>query len=240
MILHTEIHGSGEAIVFLHTGLQTSATDFIPQQTAFLEDYQVISPDLRGHGKSAATDISNFFEDSANDLNETLENLGLYSVHIVGASLGALVAIYFAKRFPDRLKSLTISGVTKQKPENWREMHRADVTAQTELLNNEEVVGYFKNLHGAGWDRFITMGRNEQWYPFHETSDLTGIAAPVLVMAGEGNSTESISAIDYGREQENVHVAILPFGSHLIHAEQPELYSKTLELFLKNIPPQQM
>lgn len=234
MILHTEINGSGEAIVFLHTGLQTSATDFIQQQNTFIKDYQVISPDLRGHGKSITTDISNFFEDSATDLHETLENLGLHSVHIVGASLGALVAIFFAKRFPDKVKSLTISGVTKQKPENWRELHRAEVAVQAGLLNNEEAVDYFNHLHGAGWDRFITMGRNAEWYPFHETSDLTGIAAPVLVMAGEGNSNESISAIDYGKEQENVHVAILPFGSHLIHAEQPELYSKILGLFLKN------
>ena len=118
-------------------------------------------------------------------------------------------------------------------------MHRADVAAQVGLLNHEEAVSYFNSLHGAGWDRFITMARNEQWYPFHETSDLTSIAAPVLVIAGEGNSNESISAIDYGKEQENVHVAILPFGSHLIHAEQPELYSKILELFLKNGQPQQ-
>jgi len=96
MILYTEIKGSGEAIVFLHTGLQTSATDFIQQQNDFMKDYQVISPDLRGHGKSITTDTSNFFEDSATDLYETLENLGLHSVHVVGASLGALVAIFFA------------------------------------------------------------------------------------------------------------------------------------------------
>ncbi|MFZ3589496.1 hypothetical protein ACOI1C_09480 [Bacillus sp. DJP31] len=37
MLLHTEIFGDGEPIIFLHTGLQTGLTDFEHQREIFLE-----------------------------------------------------------------------------------------------------------------------------------------------------------------------------------------------------------
>ena len=234
MILHTVTKGSGEALVFLHSGLQTSTTDFIQQQSMFSEQYQVISPDLRGHGKSTAADISDFFKDSAQDLDETFNKLDLQSAHIVGASLGALVAIVFAKRFPSRVKTLTISGVTKQKPDNWQSLHQQEAEMQAQLLENEEAVSYMNDLHGPDWKRFIDMGKSENWYPFNETDDLSRISSPVLVIAGEGSMNESLSAIGYREEQENIHISIIPFASHLVHEEQPELYSEVLGRFLEN------
>jgi len=50
--------------------------------------YIVILPDLRGHGKSIENNLSNFFEDSAMDIEETLNKLDVKSVHLVGCSLG--------------------------------------------------------------------------------------------------------------------------------------------------------
>ena len=52
MILHTNIIGEGEPIVFLHSGLQTGESDFIYQCEHFSKNYKVILPDLRGHGRS--------------------------------------------------------------------------------------------------------------------------------------------------------------------------------------------
>ncbi|WP_369903297.1 alpha/beta fold hydrolase [Bacillus manliponensis] len=75
MILHTEVLGDGEPIVFLHTGLQTGLTDFEYQREYFKGKYKIILPDLRGHGNSVENDFTNFFEDSALDIAETLNNL---------------------------------------------------------------------------------------------------------------------------------------------------------------------
>lgn len=119
MILHTEEMGTGEAMVFLHTGLQTGLTDFEYQREFFKSSFQVVLPDLRGHGKSVSNNLSNFFEDAAMDLFDTLEKKEMESVHIIGASLGALVGLFFSKRFPKKVKSLTLSGITPGKPENW-------------------------------------------------------------------------------------------------------------------------
>lgn len=234
MILHTEKFGTGEPIIFLHTGLQTSLTDFEYQRDHFKTTYQVILPDLRGHGKSISNDVTNFFEDAANDLADTLVKHEVDAAHIVGASLGALVGIFFAKRFPTKVKSLTISGVTAGKPGNWREMHQADLAFQTQLLENEQAVDYFNELHKSDWRQFIYMGRNEEWYPFQETEELSALQMPILFIAGEANQNETKGALSYPAANPNVHVAIIPFASHLVHTEQPEMYTKIMELFFQN------
>ena len=87
LILHTEILGNGEPIVFLHTGLQTGLTDFEYQREYFQKNFKVILPDLRGHGKSIAEVYSNFFEDSASDLADTLDDLNIERAHIVAVPL---------------------------------------------------------------------------------------------------------------------------------------------------------
>lgn len=235
MILHTEEMGTGEAMVFLHTGLQTGLTDFEYQREFFKSSFQVVLPDLRGHGKSVSNNLSNFFEDAAMDLFDTLEKKEMESVHIIGASLGALVGLFFSKRFPKKVKSLTLSGITPGKPENWSQMHQDDVEVQTQLLQNKEAVNYFDQLHAADWKQFLYMARNDEWYPFEETKDLAGIPSPILLIMGEGNPNETEGAISYRSMHHNVHVSIIPFASHLVHAEQPKLYSEVLELFLKSL-----
>ena len=232
MILHTEVMGKGEPVVFLHTGLQTGLTDFEYQRDHFEKSYTIILPDLRGHGKSSEDDFSNYFEDCAQDLTETLKSLEIESAHIVGCSLGALVGLFFAKRFSTMVKSVTLSGITAEKPDDWLKMNKEDVATQTQLLQNEEVVHHFNQLHQSNWKQFLYMARNDDWYPFHETNNLNGIHVPILFIIGEGSKHETKSAMDYSKMKDNVHVAIFPFAGHLVHSEQPLIYTEILEEFL--------
>ena len=60
MILHAHISGEGEPIVLLHSGGMTGLVEYEEQAKTFGEqNYQVIRPDLRGHGKSG--DIGELF-----------------------------------------------------------------------------------------------------------------------------------------------------------------------------------
>lgn len=235
LILHTEVYGEGETIVFLHTGLQTGLTDFVYQREYFKHNFKVILPDLRGHGKSIENNLSNFFEDSAIDVAETLNDIDVKSVHLVGCSLGALVGLCFAKKFPHKVKSLTISGVLSTKPVSWNEMHKKEVESHAQLLQNEDAFNYFDNLHSSDWRKFLYMAQDELWYPFHMTKDLDGINSPVLYMVGEGNKGETKGAILYPLLKEDVHVSIIPFASHLVHSEQPEIFTKVLDAFIKRV-----
>ncbi|WP_144510446.1 alpha/beta fold hydrolase [Bacillus sp. FJAT-22090] len=232
MILHTNVTGNGEPIVFLHTGLQTGLTDFIFQREYFGNTYQVISPDLRGHGQSKTNNIQNFFEDSAKDLSETLAHLNIKNVHLVGCSLGALVAIKFALMFPEIISTLSISGITPLKPENWLELHEQDVKGQAEVLNSKEIAGYFDQLHTSDWRQFIYSGKDENWYPFEDVAKISGFTFPTLFMVGEDKAHETIGATILSNRNKNIHIAIVPFAGHLVHTDQPQVYTNILETFI--------
>ena len=237
MILHTSIVGEGEPVIFLHTGLQTGEIDFDYQREYFKKNYKVILPDLRGHGKSETEhlEVLNYMEKSAVDLKETLDHLQIEKAHIVGVSLGALVGLVFAKRFPDRVIGLTLSGIVSEKPHNWEELQATDVEMQKAVLNNKEAVNYFSNLHSSDWKSFITMTQDRDWYPFDETADVSGILCPSLLIVGEGNPQEVKGVLNYPEMNDNFHVAVVPFAAHLVHSDQPELYTMILDRFLEGV-----
>ncbi|MBX0358533.1 alpha/beta fold hydrolase [Halobacillus sp. Nhm2S1] len=234
MILHTDVVGDGEPLVFLHTGLQTGKTDFDKQGEYFSSKYQVISPDLRGHGESPSEDSDNYFNQAADDLAATLSSLGINHAHITGCSLGALLAIFLAKRHPEFVRTLAISGVTPLKPENWKSMNEEESKFRLNLLKDEETCAYFDSLHGEGWQRFIHMGQDDDWYPFEAIRSIQTLTMPILYVIGEGLEHEVHGLMDYKEQSDSVHTAVLPFASHLVHTEQPDLYNKTLEVFLSN------
>lgn len=190
---------------------------------------------MRGHGLSPSVDIQNYFEDSASDLLETLNLHELDAIHLVGSSLGALVAIKFALMYPERIITLTLSGIITVKPENWTEIHNEDVSYQANLLENEEAVAYFDQLHGENWRHFILMGKNSNWYPFQDMNMLSSCSFPTLVMVGEGQKNETNIALEYPMNNSNVHIAIVPLAAHLVHSDQPKIYSLILEEFIQQI-----
>lgn len=234
MILHHTIKGEGEPIVFLHTGLQTGKTDYIDQWQYFSEEYQVILPDLRGHGQSLCSDFTNYIENAAIDIKETLDHLKVNSAHIVGCSIGGLVGIVLTRLYPEKVKSLSISGILPKKPNNWEELHNQQVKMQRQLLRNEEQVEYFNELHYANWRELIYLARDEDWYPFDQTKTLSDLQVPVLYMVGEANPVEVEGATVYS-DSEHFHSAVIPFAGHMVHVEQPELYTSILEKFLVKI-----
>lgn len=61
------------------------------------------------------------------------------------------------------------------------------------------------------------------------------MTSPVLYMVGEGNKIETKGALLYPAMKEDVHVCIIPFAAHLVHDEQPEIYTKVLERFLQEV-----
>jgi pimeloyl-ACP methyl ester carboxylesterase len=233
MILHTTVLGSGEPILFLHTGLQTGLTDFIEQQKYFSNNYTLLLPDLRGHGESVCNEFERYFENSANDIFETLNSLNICECHIIGCSLGAIIGLYVAKAYPHLVKSLTVSGILPIKPDNWDEINEKEVKLQQALLEDSNAVSYFNSLHNeTSWRSLLDLTNDNSWYPFHVTGDVSDISSPVMIIVGEGNKNETQGAIYYQKVLPHAHIAVIPFASHLVHDQEPEIYSKILEKFL--------
>ncbi len=93
-----------ETIVFLH-GLGASSLSWEYQVDYFKENYRLIIPDIRGHGKSALGSDSFSFERCADDVYAILQDLNISKVHLCGFSFGGMVAFEFAVKYPDALHS---------------------------------------------------------------------------------------------------------------------------------------
>ena len=109
--LFYEQAGTGETILFIH-GAQEDYRVFMPQLDLLKEDYNVISYSRRYNYPKASKyqeGIPYSPETEAEDLETLINLLKVKSVHIVGHSYGALVAMEYTHKNPDKVQSLTLS-----------------------------------------------------------------------------------------------------------------------------------
>tara|TARA_R110001592_G_scaffold116059_1_gene316993 strand:- start:131245 stop:132039 length:795 start_codon:yes stop_codon:yes gene_type:complete len=99
--------GQGEPVILLH-GLGISREDWQPQIKYLSQHYRVIAPDFRGHGESEKPDTNYSIPIHAADISALMDKLGLGAAHIVGLSMGGMVAFQLAADSPERLLSMTI------------------------------------------------------------------------------------------------------------------------------------
>jgi pimeloyl-ACP methyl ester carboxylesterase len=73
-------------------------------------DFDVIRYDLRGHGDAPTRPLVESVDDFVDDLLAQLDEAGVAAAHVVGFSLGGLIAQRAAIREPDRVTTLTVIG----------------------------------------------------------------------------------------------------------------------------------
>ena len=95
-------------IVFIHgVGLTKEIWD---PQINFFKDYNTLTYDLLGHGKTPLKKSKVNFEDLSKQLVKLINELNFNRIHLIGFSLGALIARHFASEHSDKLSSLIIHG----------------------------------------------------------------------------------------------------------------------------------
>jgi pimeloyl-ACP methyl ester carboxylesterase len=89
-----------------------------PQVQALRRDVRVITYDMLGHGGSSLPGANPTLEEYAVQLAALLDGLQIEAAHIVGHSMGALVALEFALRYPARaLSVVTLNAVYDRTPD---------------------------------------------------------------------------------------------------------------------------
>ena len=95
-------------IVFIHgVGLNQ---DIWKPQIDFFKDYTTLTYDLLGHGKTPLSKAKVNFNDFFKQLLSLINELEFEKIHLIGFSLGALIARHFASEHSDKLCSLIIHG----------------------------------------------------------------------------------------------------------------------------------
>jgi pimeloyl-ACP methyl ester carboxylesterase len=108
------VAGKGEPVVLIH-GLYSSAgiNWQLPGTVKLLaEHYQVIALDLRGHGRSGKPKEEDAYgPQMAEDVIRLMDHLKIEKAHIVGYSLGGIIALKVIADHPDRVLSGTLGGM---------------------------------------------------------------------------------------------------------------------------------
>jgi pimeloyl-ACP methyl ester carboxylesterase len=103
--------GSGEPLLLLH-GIGTTHADFAALRPGLDAGYDVLAPDLPGHGGSAPLPVRPTVAAFADAVEADLDALGLGRVHVLGSSFGARLALELAIRGRARsVVAITPSGL---------------------------------------------------------------------------------------------------------------------------------
>lgn len=100
--------GAGEDAVVLLPGLGMSHRTWAQHAEQLALSYRVLSVDPRGSGESETPDHRYTAATVAADLDAVLDSAGITSAHVVGQSMGGMIAQDFALAAPQRVRSLTL------------------------------------------------------------------------------------------------------------------------------------
>jgi 3-oxoadipate enol-lactonase len=212
--------------------------------------FMVLRYDIRGHGASRGA--SGFrIEDLAEDLDFLMDRCSIARAHVVGLSLGGLIAQAFAERRPERVDRLVLADTTCIYPEQshplWRERMRLAREVGMEALVGPTLERWFtdefRQAEAAEVERVATMLRGTQVDGYLGCcealmgADLRDAAAklqsPTLVMVGERDSaTPPSMANDLHRRIEGSQIAVIPKAAHLSNIEGSAHFNRVLDEFL--------
>ncbi len=99
------VTGSGPPIIFVHgIGSRRSGWDDVVRH--LMDDFTCVAYDLRGHGRSPVPPVPYSLDELVEDLEALRARLGIEKAHIVGHSLGGMIAPAYARTHPDRVMTL--------------------------------------------------------------------------------------------------------------------------------------
>jgi len=100
---------NNDLIIFLHPAFSDHRA-FDQQIDFFSKKYRVITLDLIGYGLSKAKKSKDKIDASSEHIKKILDIEGFDKTHLVGISMGSLIAQYFALEYPEKIKTLTALG----------------------------------------------------------------------------------------------------------------------------------
>lgn len=249
-----ESHGQGQPLLFIH-GLGSSTRDWEYQVAFFAPHYRVITYDLRGHGQSDKPQGRYRIPMFADDTAALFSALDLPPAHVVGLSLGGMIAFQLALSAPQLVRTLTIvnSGPELPRGSFWqrlnafklylrrifivrvRGMRAMGKTLGAHLLPGEQhaerrrifVDRWAENDPGA----YLRALRALAGWSVNDQLDR--ITQPTLVLTADQDYTPLSFKEAYAARMPRAQVGIIPEARHLTPVERPEAFNNMLLLFLR-------
>lgn len=251
MELAYEERGSGPVMLFVH-GFPLDRTMWIPQLAGLAKHRTCVAVDLRGHGLSAVDSPGEWTMDLfADDIATTLDAMNVEQVDLAGLSMGGYVSFAFWRKYPDRVRSLTLIDTKAEADSDEAKLGR-EKTAEAIAADGMEALyaGLGPKLLSPNppADVEATLRRIFTGVPPEaaaavalamrdrpdSTPDLSNIAVPVLWLHGE---QDQLMPIDGARASaatmKDATFVSIPDAGHLANLENPTAVNDAIATFLK-------
>ena len=221
-------------VVFIH-GVGLTYEIWQPQLD-FFKDCSTLSYDILGHGKSSLNKEKISFDDFSNQLVNLIDELKINKIHLVGFSIGSLIARNFATKFSDRLESLILLGsIYKRSEEQQKIVNERFDQAKKELKLSKQALKrwftdeYLENNPNTYEKISLILSSNnmsnflkvyELFVNHKNDEDFNEIKVNTLVMTGEHDvgSTVEMSQ-ELNKIINNSQLKIIKDGKHLCGIE---------------------
>lgn len=227
--VHGELTSGVTPVLLLHGGMGSIRSDFADLLPPLAETRPVIGIEQQGHGRTGGRDAAITLESMREDTLAVLDALDVEKVHVVGFSMGGMLALELGVHAPERLATLTAISVSQNidgmRPEI-AEMNRnpeAEPSPEAlELMPTEEDfarmrAAFADNPDGpaqfertfAALQDFMTSGWG--W----SDEELGGIGTPTLLALGDNDFSPVEHLAAMADKIPNAQLAILPDTTHL-------------------------
>jgi len=256
--LYYEVHGDGAPLVLV-MGIGYDATLWgLHQVPALSKEFKVVVFDNRDVGRSSQATGPYKIADMANDVAGLMDGLQIRHAHVLGLSMGGMIAQEFALRHPDRLDRLVLTGTgaaaarAKFDPITiWDFVKQHDPEGLTfaaqqfvwlfsvDFLRNHQAVDETLAMLGSNPNPVSpeAYSRQASAYIQHDVLDRVGkIKATTLVISGE---RDLLTPPWIGRELADsipgarFHLVEGPGSSHVLPLERPDDFNRIVSSFLK-------
>jgi len=248
--LHVDESGpaDGESVLLLHGG-SAAGVIWAPQRLVLERDFHVLVPDLPGFGASSDLLWAGPAETADLVAESIRDRAADGSAHVVGFSLGGLVALALVARHPDLVRSVAFLSAT---PRGIGSVLRRISTDQVHFwraLAGLSSARKALRLPRSLLDTIVDLGLGVDPVAAKRVLDdsvrgtpellprLTDFDRPLLAIAGERESRTVRSTLaDYARA-ERAELRLAPRGLHLWNLQSPVLLTETLGQWLSDARP---
>jgi pimeloyl-ACP methyl ester carboxylesterase len=249
-----ELRGAGDPIVMIH-GAQGDQSMFTGMAADFAKSYRVLTFDQRGSGLSEKPDMPYSIAMLADDTAALMDHLGIASAHIIGVSMGGMIAQEFVLRHPQKVGSLVLGCTTPGGPNAIRAAGISSGAYSTQPMTPEErgkalaEAAFSKGYLAQHPEIIASMVESRRSRPIdntafphrmkaameHNTYDRLGeIRSPTLVITGKDDALISWENSRLLAERiKGAEQVILEPAGHCFWLEQPEKSRDAIAGFIR-------
>lgn len=248
--LYWEEYGSGDPILMI-MGLSFTLDMWFRITPALSKHYRLILFDNRGIGRSDTPRGPYSIRQMADDAAAVMEAAGVSSAHIMGASMGGMIAQELALRYPERVRALllgcTSGGAFGSKLPHFRRLPLtvgsaktleerewlfspliyADSTPKERIAEDIQVRVRYPQLRAGFLSQFAAI---LTWSSYHR---LHQVQAPTLVMHGDEDRLVPMeNGLRVAHRIPYAQFVKVPGAGHVISTDQPEIVDDAVLRFL--------